>query len=253
MRLSHTLKPAESGVLLVDNSRDSKLSKDASISVTLVAQDSCPDSCPLKPSLEHLRDGSAGTCYSRTGNMNNHTYRVNSTGPHKPLELAAEEARLIEQSTGERDLRLHTVGACPDRLSIRRVARAARIYSEKHQKTVWTYTHTEGVHRAAWGTVKVWKSCHTERQVEEAHRLGYPAAMVIPHTTRKKYALGNGFTVVVCPNQTTKNTVKLTCAECRICLDRTEEFHAKKMVVGFMAHGQLKDEQVNLIALALGR
>lgn len=58
------------GVIVVERSEDAKLSDPdgLGVSATYVAQESCPESCPL------LGNG----CYAETGNVGIHTNRINA-------------------------------------------------------------------------------------------------------------------------------------------------------------------------------
>lgn len=246
MRLSDTLKPVETGVIFKSDSSDSKLSRDRDVAVTLVAQDSCPTDCPFFPKdNETLREGKAGSCYANVGNMNVHAYRLNSTGPHDPDELAQEEARLIRAASGNRPLRLHTVGDTKTLKGVEVVSAACEEYTGKRGMKVWTYTHAHHIPRRAWRSVSVLRSCHAMGQVKRAHLAGYAAAMTVDHfpAGAKKWT-EDGITFQPCPNQTAgyrqagKKTTgpKVTCDDCRLCWDDQKLLEEKKVIV-FALHG----------------
>ena len=75
------------------------------------------------------------------------------------------------------------------------------------------------------------------RQVADAHRRGYAAALIVGEhpADGRAYPLAgaNGFRVVPCPEQSRDG---ITCASCRLCMD-SDRLHERKLVIGFAAHG----------------
>ncbi len=270
MRIASKLSVIPEGVIFVEKSQDAKLSRGKKVSVTLAAQDSCPQACPFLPSEEDRRTGKMGACYGNNGNMNTHSYRLNSTGPHDPEKLAQREAALIRAATGKRPLRLHTVGDAKTVKAVEAIAQASEEYTGKHNQPVWTYTHVHHVPRRAWRNVSVLRSCHNVRQVKRAFLAGYASALTVDaFPTGAKKWVDEGITYQPCPNQTAGYRIKgdrssgpkVTCAECRLCWDDQKLLEDRKVIV-FALHGDgirqpgqkdrfdRKEEEFDLLALA---
>jgi hypothetical protein len=179
--------------------------------------------------------------------MNNHSYRVNSTGPHDPRTLAEEEARLIREASGKNPLRLHTVGDAPSEEAAKILSEACEEYTAKMDKPVWTYTHAD-VPRKAWGSVSVLKSVHTIDGAKRARAEGYAPALVTAFDSPRKWVDG-GIEWIPCPNQTTGG--KITCDTCRLCWN-ADKLHEKGKGIAFHPHGNLNAEKLSLLDLARG-
>jgi|SRR5579862_1215538 len=213
-----------SAVIAAERSQDRKLSTNRDCSTTWVAQDSCPRSCPF------YRAG----CYAETGLAAIHTTRLNAfqlTAKNTPKQLAEQEAASIMGLTGTRPLRLHVVGDCKNKETTEIVAAAAMEYSSRHNKPVWTYTHSKRVPRKSWGTVSVLRSCQSVMEAKREHNRGYAAALVVPEqfTSPKAIDLGDGFKGIPCPFQTGKTK---SCIDCKLCL-HADKLHKSKAIILF--------------------
>src|SRR5579871_155626 len=185
-----TIKPAHA----VESTANGKTGL---VSATYASQASCPSDCPLR----------GGGCYAETAWVGVHTRRLNRSPVKDPAAVAEAEAEAIDALTGDRHLRLHVVGDCPTPAAARAVSAAARRYARRGGRKVWTYTHAwRVVSRADWSGVSVLASCETPRQVADAHRRGYAAALIVGDhpADGRAYPLAGagGFRVVPCPEQT---------------------------------------------------
>ncbi len=198
----------------------------------------CPDSCEFKRSGCFADSGFT----KMAGRMMDEAAR-GSVG----LDVIREEARLIKQSwwgkavpqdgaRGGRDLRLHVGGDIADAESAAELGRAATNWRSRGGGAVWSFTHRwRTVNRSWWGPdVSVLASVEHPREVAEARRQGYPAALVVADfMTDRAYPLEGvrGHTLIPCPAETRG----ATCASCRLCLDR--DLFKMRVVIGFKAHG----------------
>lgn len=214
--------------IAVEQSGDTKLSKDGSISATWVSQGSCPKTCSF------YKNG----CYGEHGKANLTTIRLNSAqelGKYNPEQLAKFEAQAISTLSGKRPLRLHILGDCRTQKSARIVSKAANQYIKTYNKPVWTYTHAPNVPRSIWGAVSVLRSCENVAEIEHEHNRGYACVLVVPepHKTHRAYDLGNGFRGVPCPQQTGKQE---SCAKCKLCWN-DKALRDNKLVILFAPDG----------------
>jgi hypothetical protein len=204
---------------------DSDNAKTGLVSVTHVAQDSCPADCPLR---------GAG-CYAEYGSERFVAWRLKARGRIPgPGEIAREEARAIDRLSGDRPLRLHVVGDCRTNGAARVVGEAAARYRRRGGRPVWTYTHAwRRVARASWGdAVSVLASCERPEDAAEAMRQEYAAALVVERFQCDAAYQCGPVKVLPCPNQTRG----VQCRDCRLCWDDTRLRDAG-LVIGFEAHG----------------
>jgi hypothetical protein len=232
--------PARSPVIVVEHSRNDKLSAPGSLgmSTTYVTQTTCPDACPLR------HNG----CYAEDGLVGIHARRLNRlqrTSPKTDLELARMEARQIDELTGTRRLRAHVVGDCRTPEAAQTVGKALRRHQTKHGQRAWTYTHSWRQLRIGdWMGARVLASCETITDVREAHERRYATALLIPRVlSRKAYTIGNGFRVVPCPAQFRQpnGERQTTCDRCNICSD-TRKNWTRRLVVGFQPDGRSESQ-----------
>ena len=215
-----------SGVKLVLNSGNIKLSSDESVAATYVSQASCPKKCPF------LENG----CYAESGNVGIQTRQLNATVSTK-LQLANREADIIAAvaHTVEEDtpLRLHVVGDSDTIRGTQWISTAAELWPGP----VWTYTHSwRRVVRKMWGKVSVLASCESLLDVRRALERGYAVALVVDqHTSDRAYVTEDGIKLVPCPNQ----TKGVTCAQCKLCW-KDKWLRAARTVITFAAHGSRK-------------
>lgn len=209
-----------SPVIAVEISDNSKVGK---ISITAASQSSCPPTCPLR---------GAG-CYAEVGRANLVTSRLNLSQVTDPVHIAKLEAESIRKLSGRRMLRLHVVGDCYVDEGAKILAEAAAEHTAKMGKPVFTYTHGHSTKRSSWGSISVLRSCEKFEQVEQAHKDGFAAAMVVESHESKKAYRKNGFTIIPCPQQT--GSVK-DCAQCKLC-SQDKKIHSKRAVIAFAIHG----------------
>lgn len=198
----------------------------------------CPDSCTFK---------GAG-CFADAGFTKIAGEKMDAAARRSASGIGAirEEVRLIHRAfggvaqipqdgaRGGRDLRLHVGGDCHSTEGARLLGRAARRWRRRGGGSVWSYTHWwSTVPRAAWGSaVSVLASIERVSQITEAAAHGYPSALVVDRFESKRaYPIGVGWRLVPCPAE----TGVLTCADCRLCLDR--DLLKMRAVIGFQAHG----------------
>lgn len=214
------------GVLAVARSNNAKLGKAA---VTIVARQSCPDSCAFKEK----------GCYAEHDNNRIAWDRITAGALDKgPLELAAAEADAIDRLPADRDLRLHVAGDSTTAEGTRLIAAAAWRYMERARLNgltvrVWAYTHAwREVPRKAWGRVSVLASCETVADIAQARLLGYAAALVVPEFATASAVTIEGEKVIPCPQQSRDRT----CTDCRLCFD-DRRLVGSRLTIGFALHG----------------
>lgn len=203
--------------------------KTGPVSVTHVAQATCPSSCPF------IKSG----CYAEQGMQGMHTRRLNRAawrrGDVDKRSIAREEARAILLNlSGKRDLRLHVVGdaATPSAAAV--IGRAVDAYRAKHGRRVWTYTHAwRDVPRAAWSSTSVLASVETIGAAKEALSAGYAPALVVAKFGTDKASVIDGVRVIPCPAQTRKG---VQCIDCRLCWD-ADALQKRGACIAFEAHG----------------
>lgn len=205
-------------------------------------QATCPEACIFK-----RRRGVRHGCYSDSGFTRIAGAKMDEAGGYvRADEVAVAEAGAIDRAfkggripqdsaRGGRDLRLHVGGDVRTTRSATVLGEAATRWVARGGGTVWTYTHAwRTVPRSAWGSsIQVIASVERAEEIDEARRLGYPAAIVLealPDDGRA-FAL-EGEKVVPCPFES-KGT---TCAGCRLCLDR--DLGALGITIGFAIHGR---------------
>ncbi len=205
--------------IAIENSQNSKLGM---CSATYVSQDSCPSSCPLRSS----------GCYAEYGPLGIITRRLSKSNK-TPFQLAREEARAIDRLTGDRPLRLHVVGDCRTDASAHTLAYAAKRYTKRGNKSVWTYTHSwREIKRSSWGQISVLASCDNLEHVEQARARGYATAVIVEKFTSTRTYSVLGQKIIPCPAQ----TKKITCRDCKLCWN-DQRLLKRKLTIGFEAHG----------------
>lgn len=217
------------GVLAVARTGNAKLGDAA---VTLVARQSCPDTCAFKEK----------GCYAEHDNNRVFWDRLTAGAVDaSPLALARAEAAAIDGLPGDRDLRLHVAGDSATVEGTELIAAACARYAERGRAkglsvVAWGYTHAwRVVPRAAWGPVSILASCETAEDVLDARARGYAAALVVPaFDAESAYPLvgGDGAKVLPCPQQTRDRT----CTECRLCFAPDRLLRAN-LAIGFSLHG----------------
>ena len=205
----------------------SKNAKTGIVSATYASQKSCDDVCPFK----------GNGCYAEGGTANCTTQRLNKDEKNDPLEIAQEEAALIDGLTGALDLRVHVVGDCKTDESATIIASAMKRHRRKKGRKAWTYTHAwRTVSRESWLGESVLASCETTLEVLQAKEKGYASAIVVEKFEREKLYEQDGIKLLPCPNQTSRN---LQCADCGICMNAAA-LERTGITVAFEAHGASK-------------
>ncbi|HEY1187152.1 MAG TPA: hypothetical protein VGE74_05810 [Gemmata sp.] len=215
-----------SGVIARARSNNMKLGRAA---VTIVARQSCPDSCAFKEK----------GCYAEHDNTRIHWDRITAGAlDATPLQLALAEADAIDQLPADRDLRLHVAGDSATSEGTRVIAAACWRYTERARATglavkVWGYTHAwRRVPRECWGRVSILASCETVADVAAARERGYAAALVVDRFGGDAaYPIGTA-KVIPCPQQTRDRT----CTACRLCFDDAR-LRGSELAIGFSLHG----------------
>lgn len=229
-------RKAKRAVYAVEKTANAKL---GSVSATYVAQQTCPDSCVFRGQGCFAENGFVG------GNLVKPLNRGVATAMTR-VEIARQEADMIDGLSGERDLRLHVVGDSATVEGTRLLASAARRYSSRHARFVWSYTHSwRWLPRKDWGSISVLASCESTADIAAARRRGYATAIVVPeHTTKRLYRDGRT-KILPCPEQTTG----VSCADCRLCM-RDDFLRDSGVTIAFAAHGSVGSKAKALRALA---
>jgi hypothetical protein len=213
--------------------------KTGKVSCTYVSQVSCPGDCVFKSS----------GCYAEAGFVAITTRRLNKvavTEDFSLIELARQEAEAINKLSGKRLLRLHVVGDCTTDETAKIVSTAAKDYSKRGGKKVWSYTHGwRTVERSSWQDVSILASVETLLDAEKAFNKGYAVALVVP-VQESGVIKKNGFKLLPCPQQL--NQVK-TCADCKLCT-KSDFLLDSKTIITFSTHsGGKKYADQKLIVL----
>ena len=215
----------------VELSRNSKI---GDASATYASQATCPSTCPFKNS----------GCYAESGMVGIHTHRLNRSVMTDPLQIAQCEADEIRKLTGRFPLRLHVVGDCTSDAAADIVSAAASEHQVKHGQPAWTYTHAHNVRRESWKDVSVLRSCENIEQVQQAHKDGFAAAMVVPEFERDTaYPIAEDIVGIPCPQQTGKAK---DCMQCRLCMQDAKLHNARRTIL-FSAHGVSRKRVVDAI------
>jgi hypothetical protein len=209
----------------VEVSENSKL---GGMSTTYAGIASCPASCPFLKTR---------ACYGMSGPIGWLWSKIKGKGT--PAEIARAEAKLIDSLSGERDLRVHTLGDSRTDLAAKIVSQAAERFMKRGgarfpDRLAFAFTHAwRKVKRASWGKVSIIASCETTEAVHAAKKRGYATALVIPtHQTDKTFEL-DGLKIVPCPEQTGRAE---SCAKCRLCLN-DKKLEAAGITIAFQTHG----------------
>lgn len=221
---------AEALVIAVEKTLNQKTGP---VSVTHVAQDACPSSCPF------IKSG----CYAEQGIQGMHTRRLNRAARRARelgaeldrRDLAREEARaILSRLSGKRDLRLHVVGDCATPSAAEVIGRAVDAYRAKYGRRVWTYTHAwRDVPRAAWRGTSVLASVESIGAAKDALAAGYAPALVVSKFGTDKATVIDGVRVIPCPAQTQQD---VQCVDCRLCWD-ADALQNRGACIAFEAHG----------------
>jgi hypothetical protein len=212
---------------LSENSKLKSKSKKGFVSATYASQRTCPKTCFFRNS----------GCYAEIGWAGCTTNRINKSPIKDPVKIARIEAAQIMNLTGKNPLRLHVVGDCPNRESTIIIANAAKVYSDRYNKPVYTYTHNRTTDRTSWGVISVLRSCETVRQCQQAHIAGFASALVVPEFKQDtRYYIGRGMYGIPCLVQTGKAE---SCLKCGLCFNDSK-LHGNHNVILFHPHGTFR-------------
>lgn len=219
-------------------------------SLYLPVNPTCPAGCPFK------NNG----CYAQAGNVRLARRLDEAAAGMSAEQVVRRGADAIDRAFthgvpqdgahGGRDLRLLESGDVANAAGARALAGAAQRWLERGGGTVWAYTHWwREIPREAFGPIKIAASVETVDDADKAHERGFLPALVVPEFQHAKpYTLEgsrNRLKLIPCPFETKGKT----CAECRLCLDRTP----KRAAIGFAAHGpglrKVKEQLVAVNAL----
>lgn len=197
----------------------------------------CPDTCAFKD----------GGCYAEAGAAHLTLRGLDAGAQGWPSrEVTLLEAREIDAlwptgvpqdgARGGRDMRLHVSGDAADQAGARALGDAAARWTARGGGRVWTYTHRwQTIARAAWGPISVLASCETVQQLENAHELGYAAALVVDCYPAGARPWSSGrFRAIPCPAEAGNGRV--TCSSCRLCMD-DRRLRDRASVIAFALHG----------------
>ena len=194
------------------------------VSATYAPRQTCSHKCPFK------NNG----CYSEGGNCRIHFNRISADkilDTLTPRKLAELEAQEIIELPGILPLRLHVTGDARTPTAARTLSYACRIYRQKHNQPVWTYTHSwRDVPRDAWGlSISVLASCETPAECALAHSKGYAPALIVMDFREDREVLEqeHGLEGVVCPHIDREKP----CVLCKLCFDDFELHQAGKVVM----------------------
>jgi hypothetical protein len=217
---------------------------------SIAATSSC--ACPFK----------GPGCYVQEGFTTFNAARLDQAAKgHTADEVIVEEVCLIDRSfggrgvpqdgaRGGRDLRLHFGGDVGSVAGAHLLGAAAVRWLRRGGGQPRTYTHWwREIPREAWGpAISVLASVETAADVERARDAGYPAAIVVEEfPSDRAYLLpGSSARIIPCP----ADTRGVTCATCRLCIDR--DLLGMNAAIAFAARGSGKKKVVRSL-LQIGR
>lgn len=208
-------------VIVMEKSDNSKL---GGLSTTYASKGSCPKSCSLRK----------GGCYGDCGYV---AMQWQNCKGSNPVDIAKAEAKGINTLSGKLHLRLHTIGDCSSNLTAKILASAAKKYSAKHNRQVFTFTHAwREIDRKSWGNINIIASCEKMADVKEAIKKGYKAALIVPVFKKTIPYKQNGMRLIPCPKQL---DAVCGCIECGLCVNANERLK-KTDVIAFKVHGPVK-------------
>ena len=188
----------------------------------------CDDVCPFKK----------GGCYVRSGFTGKLARRLDEeTEKSQASDVIFAEVQAIREGANRlkkesRDLRLHVSGDARNAWDAIVLDEAAHYWKSKGGGSVWTYTHAwRHIERMKFGTISVLASVENAADFKTARDKGYTPAIVVDRFRSKRAWKWNGWRVIPCPAE----TGKVTCVECRLCLNADKLF-ARKAVIAFEAH-----------------
>jgi hypothetical protein len=209
------------------------------VSSTYVSIDkTCPTTCPFKGN-----GCMAETGFTRVLGQRLDLGAIGMSG----LEVAQQEAAEIDAAFGggpvptngaggPRDLRLHVGGDVANTEAARVLAEAAWRWVQRGGGSVWTFTHRwRTIPREAFGCISVLASVESVRDAVIARARGYAPALVVPEfpADHRAWNVGADLKAIPCPAE---STGKVTCAQCRLCLDRP--LHKMGVAIAFAVHGR---------------
>jgi hypothetical protein len=154
------------------------------------------------------------------------------------IEAAFKRAQVPQDGArGGRDLRLHVGGDASSDVAAQRLAWAVDTWRYRGGGDAWTFTHRwREIHCGAWGSISALASVETIPDARAAVRLGYvPALVVDSFPSGRAYRVrGLRGKVIPCPSETTEG--KVTCVECRLCLD-AGALRRRERAIAFSIHG----------------
>ncbi len=202
-------------------------SKTGHVSATYATQATCPTSCKLRGEI----------CYAENGFTGFTTRRLNRQAAANPMHvnaIAKLEANAIETLSGKRPLRVHVVGDCSTNKAAKLISNAAAKHTAKHGQKAWSYTHAwREVKRESWGTMSIFASCESVKEIKRARRRGFATAVVVQAFKQDSAYVDNGEKLIPCPVQTGKSA---SCSTCQLCM-KSDVLFAAKASIAFRPEG----------------
>lgn len=194
----------------------------------------CPDSCPLKPTLDDKgKVIKTNGCYANGTMVAMQSAKLNQAQKQDPMEAQKQEVKAIEGLSGNLDLRVHVVGDCVDDAHARALSKAMAKHRQKKGKAAWTYTHNwRKIQAKSWQGESVLASCDSLSQVKEANKLGYSAAVIVDSFDSPKVYTKDGIKLLPCLYQ----TKGIQCVDCRLCLN-SNKLARLGLTIAFVPHG----------------
>jgi hypothetical protein len=215
-------------VTAIEKTRSQKV---GDVSVTYAPVQSCPSTCRFLNNGCYAQNGHCGFTFRRLSNALKSKARV------RPSEIAKAEAKAITGLSGARHLRLHVSGDCKTPEAAEILSNAADNYIKKHNKRVWTYTHSwDVIPRHKWGNISVIASCETFDEVKKATKSGY-ATCLTRYKPFDKSFMWNGYKMIPCLEQTRG----INCDKCMLCM-KDEMLLRNKSIVCLFSHGSQKNK-----------
>jgi hypothetical protein len=194
----------------------------------------CPDSCPLKPTLDDKgKVVKTNGCYANGTMVAMQSAKLNQAPKQSAREAQKQEVKAIEGLSGSLDLRVHVVGDCVDDTHAKALSKAMSAHRKKKGKAAWTYTHNwRKIKSSSWQGESVLASCDSLSQVKEAKKLGYSSAVILDSFDSPKVYVKDGIKLLPCLYQ----TKGIQCIDCRLCLD-SNRLARLGLTIAFVPHG----------------
>jgi hypothetical protein len=221
--------------------------KTGPIPVTTTSADSCPDSCPLKFTIDSKGRKKRGACYANWGPVSWFWSKL-SKGLAANILTWKQLLSKIEAIKPQQLWRHDQAGDLPGVNEYLDIKKLQQLVAANGDSKGFTYTHKKkaileqpGAMAAVLAANKdgftINISCDNLAEVDQFKALGFPTAITLPEDSGAQVTPA-GERVRVCPAELVKG---FTCERCGLCQDPN-----RRNTIGFPAHG-VKSKLVELV------